>query len=121
MSRKRNISSSFSYAWEGIRQAFKNEPNFRIHTVIALVVTAAGFYFQVSTAEWLILLLTIVGVVCLELINTAIEATVDLASPKISKLAKVAKDVSAAAVLIFSLAAVIVGIIIFAPYLIRIA
>ncbi|MEK7526621.1 MAG: diacylglycerol kinase family protein [Patescibacteria group bacterium] len=117
MSKKRNITSSFSFAWEGLKQAFNSEPNFRFHLLAALGVSVAGVYFNISTQEWLILVLTIVGVVCLELINTAIEAIVDITSPKISRLAKIAKDVSAAAVLIFSLASIVIGVIIFLPYI----
>lgn len=105
------------YALEGIKEAFSNEPNFRIHVVITLLITIAGFYFKISQPEWLVLILTITIVVVLELVNTAIEAVVDIASPKFSKLAKVAKDVSAAAVLISSLAALAIGLLIFFPKL----
>ena len=118
MSKKRNITSSFGFAWDGVREAFKNEPNFRFHLLATIAITILGFYFQITRIEWLFLLLIITIVVSLELINTAVEAIVDIASPKISKLAKIAKDVSAAAVLISSLAAIAIGIIIFLPRII---
>jgi len=117
MSRRRGITSSFGYAFEGVTQAFRSEPNFRIHLVITIIVFILGWYLKITQTEWTITILTISATVVLELINTAIEAVVDLASPKISKLAKIAKDVSAAAVLISSLAAAAVGIIIFLPKL----
>lgn len=117
MSRRRGITSSFGYAFEGIAEAFKNEPNFRIHLVITIVVLLVGWYFRLSQTEWTIIILTIAATIVLELINTAIEAVVDIASPKISRLAKIAKDVSAAAVLISALSAIIVGAIIFLPKL----
>lgn len=118
MSRKRTLVSSFSFAWDGIKEAFQNEPNFRIHIIVAILASLMGFYFKISQSEWMVLLLTITTVIVLELINTAIEAIVDIASPKINKLAKIAKDVSAAAVLIASLASILIGVIIFVPKII---
>jgi len=115
VSKKRTITSSFSYAWEGIIEAFKNEPNFKIHLVFAALAITAGFVLKISSQEWTTLILTVSAVITLELINTAIEALVDITSPKISRLAKTAKDVSAAAVLITSLGALIIGLIIFLP------
>lgn len=115
MSKKRRLTSSFGYALEGVVEAFKNEPNFKIHLVIGVLATILGVYLKISSTEWTIVTLTIGGVLTLELINTAIEAIVDIVSPKFSKLAKVAKDVSAAAVLISAIAASIVGFIIFLP------
>jgi len=115
MSKKRTITSSFGYAWEGTTEAFKNEPNFKIHLVFAALAITAGFVLKISSQEWTTLILTVSAVITLELINTAIEALVDITSPKISRLAKTAKDVSAAAVFATSLGALIIGLIIFLP------
>ncbi|MBX4205684.1 diacylglycerol kinase family protein [Candidatus Microgenomates bacterium] len=101
-----------------MKEAFKSEPNFRIHSLSAVIVLILGLYFKISLTEWTILVLTIMGVICLELVNTAIESVVDMVSPKFSRLAKIAKDVSAAAVLISSLAAIAVGVLIFLPKII---
>lgn len=118
MSRKRPATKSFVYAFDGIKEAITNEPNFRAHLAIAAIALVAAFFFKIAAVEWLILLLTISSVIVLELVNTAIEALVDLASPRIHPKAKVAKDVAAAAVLGSAFIAVIIGAIIFLPKII---
>ena len=85
---------------------------------MALVVVIFGFLFKVNKYEWAILVLTIGLVISCELINTAIEAVVDLVTEEYHPLAKVAKDTSAAAVLVFAIVAIIVGLIIFVPKII---
>lgn len=120
MSKKRNTINSFKYAFDGIKTALINEPNFRIHAIASIFAMTLGFYFQISKDDWMILVLTISSVVILELINTSIEAIVDLISPKINPLAKIAKDVSAAAVLISSASAIIIGALIFLPFILKI-
>lgn len=115
MSRFRPLPRSFHYAYDGVKEAFKNEPNFRAHILFGTIALVVGFALQLSSIEWLILLLTISGVVILELVNTAIEAIVDLVSPGVHPRAKVAKDVAAAAVLGSSIMAVIVGLVLFLP------
>ena len=88
----------------------------RKHAVTALVVILAGFVFQVSRIEWLFLLLSIFLVVAFEIINSAIENVVDLASYyHFSMLAKNAKDMAAGAVLVVSLFAALTGALIFLP------
>ena len=85
---------------------------------MALIVVIFGFLFKVNKYEWAILVLTIGLVISCELINTAIEAVVDLVTEEYHPLAKVAKDTSAAAVLVFAIVAIIVGLIIFVPKII---
>ncbi len=111
---------SFTYPIKGLRYAYRNEQNLAVDVGIALLVIIAGFIFDVSVSEWAILLLTIGLVISCELINTAIEAVVDLVTEEYHPLAKVAKDTSAAAVFIFAIIAVIVGLIIFLPKLLAI-
>ena len=82
---------------------------------MALIVSILAFVFKLNGTEWAILLLTMGLVISCELINTAIEATVDLVTEEYHPLAKVAKDTAAAAVFVFAIVAVIVGIIIFGP------
>lgn len=107
--------NSFSYPVKGLKYAYRNEQNLAVDVGIALIVVIFGFIFKVNKYEWAILALTIGLVISCELINTAIEATVDLVTEEYHPLAKVAKDTSAAAVFIFAIVAVIVGLIIFLP------
>jgi undecaprenol kinase len=119
--KKRQISllSSFSYAIAGIRTAIIQERNIRIHLSISLIVIIFGFFFSISALEWLIILLTIGGMISLEIMNTAIERMVDLVTLDFHPLAKQAKDLAAGAVFSFAIISVIIGIIIFGPYLLR--
>ncbi len=107
--------NSFSYPVKGLKYAYRNEQNLAVDVGIALIVVIFGFIFKVNKYEWAILALTIGLVISCELINTAIEATVDLVTEEYHPLAKVAKDTSAAAVFIFAIVAIIVGLIIFLP------
>lgn len=115
MMKLRKFMLSFKYAGHGMKDVFKQEQNFRFHTVAAVLTVAAGFFFRISVTEWLIILIAIGNVMALELINTAVERTVDLISPDNHPLAKKAKDAGAASVLIFSITAAIAGAIIFVP------
>lgn len=110
-----NFTSSFKYAFEGIIHASKGERNFRFHLFAAILVLVAGIFSQISLIEWIILILCISVMLSLELINSALERVVDLASPEIHDFAKQAKDMSAAAVLVFACASAIIGILIFLP------
>ena len=117
MSKIRPLSSSFEFAIEGLKTAFKREPNFRIHVVAAVFFLILGYVVELNPTEWLLLLFTISFVLILELINTSLEAIVNLVSPKIRPHAKIAKDVAAASVLLAAITAVIVGIVLFYPKL----
>lgn len=119
MSKLHSFPNSFSYALQGIKTALKNEPNFRIQIVIALIAVILGFVLKIEKAEWLAMIIVIFLVLILELINTTLEALVDIVSPQIHPQAKTAKDVSAAAVLFSSILSAIVGIIIFLPKIIK--
>ena len=114
--KNRDLVSSLEFALTGILTAFKEERNMRKHAVTALVVILAGFVFQVSRIEWLFLLMSIFLVVAFEIMNSAIENVVDLASHyHFSMLAKKAKDMAAGAVLVVSLLAAVIGVLIFLP------
>lgn len=117
MSRKYSVLGSFRFALAGIKEALTNEPNFQIHTIIGITALLAGFIVHLSKVEWIVLLFTVAFVLILELFNTAVEAIVDHLSPKVHPKAKVAKDVSAAAVFIAALLAAVVGAILFVPKL----
>ena len=114
--KNRDLLSSLDFALTGIYTAFQEERNMRKHAVTSLVVVLAGFVFQVSKIEWLFLLLSIFLVIAFEILNSAIENVVDLASHyHSSMLAKKAKDMAAGAVLVVSLFAAVTGLIIFIP------
>ena len=113
-----NLGRSFVYAWQGIVSLFGNEPNARIHLCVALLVVAAGFFFNISASEWCLVTLCIGGVFMAEAFNTAIEKLCDKVSPQTDSLIKIAKDVAAGAVLLFVFAAVTVGLIVFLPKII---
>lgn len=117
--RKISLLSSFSYAIAGIRTAIIEERNIRIHLSISLIVIIFGFFFSITALEWIIILLTIGGMISLEIVNTAIERMVDLVTLDFHPLAKQAKDLAAGAVFSFAIISVIIGIIIFGPYLLR--
>lgn len=107
---------SFNYAFQGLI-VLLHEVNFIIHLIVTSIVIGAGWYFNIPSTEWIILLLTVGLVLLAEGLNTALEYLVDPASPDFHPLAKKSKDVAAAAVLITATIAGIVGIIIFSKYL----
>lgn len=104
---------SFRFAAQGIAWAFKSELNMKVHTGVSVLVLIAAAVFRLPPASWLLLLLAITLVLTAELLNTAIEATIDLVSPDVHPLARVAKDTAAGAVLITAVFAVIAGIYVF--------
>lgn len=111
----KRLFKSFTYAFEGLKYAFKYEQNILVHSLATILVIIAGIFFKISLMEWLIITLIIGLVIATELINTSIEATIDLITQETHPLAKIAKDTAAAAVLIFGLAAIIIALIIFLP------
>lgn len=108
---------SFKYALSGIKAAFLEEPNLKLHFLFALLVILLSWFLQITKAEWIAITLIIGLVLTAELTNTSIEAVVDSFTDKEHPGAKLAKDISAGAVLIVSLTAAVVGLIIFLPYL----
>ncbi len=111
----RSRIKSFGHAFHGWGHVLKTQHNAWIHAIVALLVFSVAFWLKLSTQDWAILILTVTMVFTAEFINTAIEAVVDLASPSHHPLAKVGKDVGAAAVLIAALAAVLIGLLILGP------
>jgi len=106
---------SFGYALDGLKYAFRYEQNIVIHILATIIVIILGIVLSISFTEWLIIFLIIGLVIATELINTSIEATIDLITKEKNPLAKVAKDTAAAAVMIFAIIAVILGLMIFVP------
>ncbi len=108
---------SFRYAFRGIGMAMSTQHNFRIHLAAFILVIAAGFLFGINPEEWCIILLASALVISLEIINTAMELTVDIISPEFREKAGMIKDLSAAAVLVAAIAAASAGVIIFGKYI----
>lgn len=109
---------SFSYAWDGLKVLIREEHNARIHFAISVVVLLSGFIFNISASEWIAVIMSIALVVSIEIINSAIENLCDFVSPQYNLSIKKAKDLAAAAVLVCSISAIIVGILIFLPKII---
>ncbi len=110
---------SFKYAFEGIFYSLRHNRNLRVHFVVAVLVIIASLIFKVNSFEMGILGVMILLVICLEMINSAIEEMVNLITNEHRKEAKVAKDVSAGMVLVAAIGSIIVGILIFIPHIIR--
>lgn len=108
-----NLFSSFAAAGSGILQAIRQEPHLRFHLTAAAFVLYFQRYFALKRSELALLLLTIALVISAELVNTAIERTVDLCCPQRNPLAKLAKDAAAGAVLVNAIASVGVGLLLF--------
>lgn len=109
----KKMVDSFNYAIDGIIETVRTQRNMRIHLISALCVLIACFVIDISRAEFLILCITVTMVLAAEVINTAIEATIDVAANHYHPLAKIAKNAAAGAVLITAVNALIVGYIIF--------
>jgi diacylglycerol kinase len=110
-----NLWRSLGHAVQGLVYTLRTQRNARIHVVFAAAAIALGAWLGLDVLRWCILALTIAAVLVGETINTAVEALVDLLSPEYHDRAKVAKDVSAAAVLLLSLMAIVVGLCLLGP------
>lgn len=113
--RKHPLASSFKFGFEGIAAAAAKERNVQIHLIISVIVILFGFVFSINKYEWIAIILAIGGMVSMEMMNTAIERTVDMYTKEYHPLAKQAKDIAAGAVLVFAIASVMIGLIIFLP------
>ncbi|NLZ34015.1 MAG: phosphatase PAP2 family protein [Clostridiales bacterium] len=109
----RKIVESFNYAIEGIIDTVRTQRNMRFHLLASLIILTICFFVDLSKVEFLVLLLTITLVLAAEIINTAIEATIDMSMNHYHPLAKIAKNAAAGAVLITAINAIIVGYIMF--------
>jgi diacylglycerol kinase len=106
---------SFGHAARGWTYVLRTQQNAWVHALAAVVVFLLGLWLRLPPRDWAVIVLTITMVFAAEFVNTAIEAVVDMASPARHPLAKVGKDVGAAAVLIAALAAIVVGLLILGP------
>jgi diacylglycerol kinase len=121
MIQHRTLVKSFGHAIAGLIHALRHNQNLRIHFFAATIVSVLAVLLQINPFEKGILGLTILLVISAEMINTSIEEMVDLITTEHRQQAKIAKDVAAGMVLVTSIGAVVVGILIFSPYIIRAA
>ena len=115
----RHFIKSFYFALNGLAYVWKAEQSFRFQILIAAVVIFGGFFFKLSLMEFSLLTLLIVFVLAAEILNTVMEKLLDIAHPNWSPAVKTVKDISAAIVLVFSLGALVVGILLFTPHIIQ--
>ncbi len=106
---------SFADALNGIVYAIRSEKHMKFHLLATILVVVAGWFFNISFTEWCVVTLSIGGVITAEIFNTAIEQLVNLVSPQHNVIAGRVKDLAAGAVLVFSIAALVVGLIVFVP------
>lgn len=115
-----SLKDAFGFAFEGIAYTVRTQHNMRIHLVIALCVLVISLLLRLMPLEWAIILICIGLVLVTEMLNTAIEAIIDLVSPEYHPYAKIAKDIGAGMVVVFSALAAIIGCIVFAMAILRI-
>lgn len=111
---------SFKHALNGVATALKTQPNFQVHLFLSSLSILAGWCLHITSTEWLFITFAIAVGLSLELINTAIEFTIDMMVQEYKLFAKYAKDTSAAAMLIYALSALVLALQIFLPKIIQI-
>ncbi|MFO0704020.1 MAG: diacylglycerol kinase family protein [Patescibacteria group bacterium] len=107
---------SFKHAIEGVLWSFRTQPNYLIHLTLSIISIVFGFIFGISKFDWLIIIILISVGLAIETINSSIEQTLDCVTLEKREDVKIAKDAAAAAMLLFSVGALICAIIIFWPY-----
>ena len=117
MIRFKRLWKSFGYAIKGLVKTFKEEQNLKIQISVAIVVLIFAAVWDVNRYEWIILVLVIGLVILMEIANSAVERITDILKPRLNHYVKEIKDITAAAVLVASILAVVVGIMVFWPYL----
>ena len=110
---------SFRYAFRGIFELISMEHNFRIHLVVLIIIIAAGIIFRIELTSWFAIILVSALVLVSESFNTSVENLADAINPEPDERIRKAKDIAAAAVLISAIAAVITGLLIFGPHLLK--
>lgn len=112
----KNRIQSFGYALQGVLTFLIEEPHAKVHLTGGVLCLIMGFYFEVNKTEWIVIILCIAAVFAAEMLNTALENLSNALTTDQHPLIKKTKDIAAAAVLVISLGAAIVGLMIFGPY-----
>lgn len=113
----KQLKKSFKYAFNGLKYVYKSEQNFRIQILVALVIIIFGLFFGIRVQEWIVVLMLIALILILEILNTVLETFIDILKPKIHHYVQIVKDLMAGMVLLASLIAIVVGVLIFYPYI----
>lgn len=113
----KRLSRSFRFAFRGLATLIRKEQNFKLHLLAAIVVVFLGFYFKIAIWQWAIIIMMVSLIFILEMLNTVFERLVDMLKPRLHSYVGEIKDIMSAMVLVASIAAVILGLIIFLPYL----
>lgn len=111
--------NSWKNSFAGLAYAYTQEQSLTIHTILTVIVVASGIYFKIGTFQWALVLFAMALIIATELLNTAIEATVDLVTEEYHPLAKIAKDCASAAVFVVSIMAAGMWIYVFLPKIIE--
>ena len=109
---------TFKYSWQGLAYAYKNEQSMWVHAIGSAITIILGIIFHLSLTEWAIVFIALGVILASELINTAIEAAVDLCTLEIHPLAKIAKDCGSAATFVLTIVSVIICLMVFVPHFI---
>ena len=115
----KNFLNKCKYSLQGLRYCFKNESSFVIVAIMLCIIILLGVYFDITFLEWIMTFGTIALIMIMELINTAIEATVDMVTQEYNEYAKVGKDCGNAVSGLMSVLATIINLIIFIPYIMK--
>ena len=115
----KNVLNKCKYSLQGLGYCFKNESSFTLVTIGACLVIFLGIYFDIDCIDWVLSFGSLALIMVIELLNTSIEAVVDMVTDEYHELAKVAKDCGSAAAGLMGLLSVIVNLIIFVPYIIK--
>ncbi len=116
MIRISRLLKSFRYAFRGLIKVLREEQNLRVQSFVALIAVFIGVFYHLVLWEWCIILIMIMIVFLMEIVNSAVERVTDVLKPRINTYVKEIKDIMAAAVMLASFFAVIVGLIIFIPH-----
>ena len=117
MIKYKRLFKSFGYAFKGLKKVLREEQNLQIQLGVASIVLFLAAVWDVNRMEWIILVLVIGLVMLMEIANSAVERITDVLKPRLDHYVKEIKDITAAAVFLASLVAVIIGIMVFWPYL----
>ena len=115
----KRIISSINNSWNGLQVVYKNEQSVYIHLVCTIILLILSFFLKISLTQWLIIIAIIGLTLVIELLNTAIENTVDLVTTEFHPLAKIAKDTASAAEFVLAITSAIISLVIFIPRIIE--
>lgn len=119
MERIKQFSRSLSHAFRGLKYVVKNEKNFQNELIAGTIIIFAMMYYQTTRTETVVLMIIIMAVLIMELLNTIMERVVDILKPRVHPYARLIKDLMASSVLLTSILALVIGLIVFIPYILK--